>query len=675
MGSGTMDCAPARVNATRVGSRWTLRRLLACAAFVAIAAVLVGVPLAASANPDINGFELDGNAAGNGANDWDALGSPLGFTGFRDDPTDGTDLGYGSGQTKDTRDIDLWTWEDADVTPAKSDIENDYAAVYSEDGNLILYFGQNRQLDNSGDANVGFWFLKNQIGLEPDGSFSGEHAEGDLLVQSEFTNGGSVSGIRVYEWLDDELTEVETMDVGPCVGGKLGTLDGCAIVNTGTISTSWAGSLTAPFFFEGGLNLTALFGQTVPCFSTFLTNTRTSQSPSADLKDFGLGAVDTCASLKITKQATPSDATQFGYSTTGGLTPATFTLASGQSRTYPNLQPGTYSVVENVLPAGWALENLTCPVATGPGTSASPNSATATASITLGFVGHVECTYVNKRLPQVRVIKDLVPAADAGKFDLRINTTTHADDVGDGGNTGFKTVATGPVTVDELAGTGTSLGNYVSSVECDSGKGSGSANATSHTFSVGFGEQVTCTITNTRKGKIIVEKQTLPNGDPQVFAFAASYDADGFSLSDGQQNDSGALAPATYSVSETVPSGWDLESAVCSDGSPAGAISLQPSEVVTCVFTNEKDARIVVEKQTLPNGDPQSFHFDASYDADGFDLTDGQQNNSGDLESGHVLGLRGLACGLGSRLRCVLGRYAGSDLAAGRRGRDLRVHE
>jgi uncharacterized repeat protein (TIGR01451 family) len=629
MESGMMGHARARGIVRGMGSAWTLRRLLACAAFVAITAVLVGVPLAASATEDINGFELDGNAAGASANDWDALGTPLGFTGFRDDPTDDTDLGYGSGQTKDTRDIDLWTWEQADVTPAKSDIVNDYAAVYSEDGNLILYFGQNRQLDESGDANVGFWFLKNPIGVEPDGSFSGVHAEGDVLVQSEFTNGGSISDIRVYEWLNDELTEVTTADVGTCAAGKLGTLDACAIVNPGPISTSWAGILTAPFFFEGGLNLSALFGQTVPCFSTFLTNTRTSQAESADLKDFGLGEVDTCASLTITKQATPSDATQFGYST-GGLTPATFTLASGQSRTYTNLQPGPYSVVEDVVPAGWALESLTCPVANGPGTSTTINGATA--SITLGFVGHVECTYVNKRPPQVRVLKDLVPANDSGKFDLRINGTVHADDVGDDGDTGFKTVATGPVTVDELAGTGTALGNYVSSVACDSGKGS--ANATSHTFSVDFGDQVTCTITNTRKGKIIVEKQTLPNGDPQVFSFAASYDADGFSLSDGQQNDSGGLAPGTYSVSETVPAGWDLKSAVCSDGSPA-AISLQAGEVVTCVFTNEKDARIVVEKQTLPNGDPQSFHFDASYDADGFDLTDGQQNNSGDLDPGN----------------------------------------
>ena len=162
--------------------------------------MLVGVPLAASANPDVAGFELDGNAAGNGASDWDALGAPLRFTGFRSDPTDDSDTGYGSGQTKDTKDVSQWTWEQADVTPAKSDIVHDYAAAYVEAGNLILYFGQNRQLDREGDANVGFWFLQNDVGLNADGSFSGTHADGDLLVQSEFTGGGDVSEIRVYKW-------------------------------------------------------------------------------------------------------------------------------------------------------------------------------------------------------------------------------------------------------------------------------------------------------------------------------------------------------------------------------------------------------------------------------------------------------------------------------------------
>src|SRR3989304_9684058 len=97
------------------------------------------------------------------------------------------------GQTKDTVDIGNWTWEKADVTPAKSDIVNDYAAVFEEDGNIILYFGQNRQPDESGDANVGFWFLQGGVSLTPsqnnpdEGTFTGSHIDGDVLVQSEFT--------------------------------------------------------------------------------------------------------------------------------------------------------------------------------------------------------------------------------------------------------------------------------------------------------------------------------------------------------------------------------------------------------------------------------------------------------------------------------------------------------
>ena len=152
---------------TEMGTVGNPRRLWWAATLVGAAFMLVGVPLGASANPDIDGFELDGNAVvdTSGKADWNGLpGGSLFFTGFRTDPTDDTDTGYASGLTKDTADISEWTWENADVTPAKSDIVSDYAAVFEEDGNLILYFGQNRQLDEQGDANVGFWFLQNEIG-------------------------------------------------------------------------------------------------------------------------------------------------------------------------------------------------------------------------------------------------------------------------------------------------------------------------------------------------------------------------------------------------------------------------------------------------------------------------------------------------------------------------------
>ncbi|MBP8305257.1 MAG: hypothetical protein KBE04_14160, partial [Phycisphaerae bacterium] len=133
-------------------------------------------------------------------------------------------------------------------------------------------------------------------------------------------------------------------------------------------------------------------------------------------------------------------------------------------------------------------------------------------------------------------------------------------------------------------------------------------------------------------GNIIVEKQTDPDGSTQVFDFTATYGS--FSLTDGQTNNSGPLLPGTYSVAETLPAGWTLTSAVCSDGSDPGAIQLDPGETVTVVFTNTLNrGQIIVEKQTDPDGSTQSFAFTPSYGS-AFSLTDGQTNNSGPLLPG-----------------------------------------
>ena len=83
-----------------------------------------------------------------------------------------------------------------------------------------------------------------------------------------------------------------------------------------------------------------------------------------------------------------------------------------------------------------------------------------------------------------------------------------------------------------------------------------------------------------------MQKQTDPDGHPQSFDFVAGYDEEGFSLSDGQQNDSGDLLPGPYSGEEDVPSGWILTSATCSDGSDPSEIELSGGETVTCVFRN-----------------------------------------------------------------------------------------
>jgi hypothetical protein len=86
-----------------------------------------------------------------------------------------------------------------------------------------------------------------------------------------------------------------------------------------------------------------------------------------------------------------------------------------------------------------------------------------------------------------------------------------------------------------------------------------------------------------------------------------------FSLTDADApNNSGDLLPSseagTYSVSETLPAGWDQTSASCTgDGNTPGSITVLPGETVTCIFTNTQLAGLSVVKQTL--GGDGSFNF------------------------------------------------------------------
>lgn len=106
------------------------------------------------------------------------------------------------------------------------------------------------------------------------------------------------------------------------------------------------------------------------------------------------------------------------------------------------------------------------------------------------------------------------------------------------------------------------------------------------------GETVTVTFENdTQWGQIIVDKVTDPSGDSQLFDFSLTGGPDtinrAFQLADATAPyKSGAIKPGTYSLAETVPSGWDLTSATCSDLSPVGAIILDLGETVTVTFNN-----------------------------------------------------------------------------------------
>ena len=268
-------------------------------------------------------FELDGNALDGPAvgDDWSNAvfgdgGSSTAHSIVADAFNSQQDDIFTGGGSKDTLGIQDGPWLFTPSKPqAKNDITNAYAAMYTDPVNehVILYVGLDR-FDNSGDATVGFWFFQNPIEKSTDvsgngtGPFIGEHADGDILLVSDFSNGGGTSTILVFRWEGDDATgQLELVTTLP------GTT--FARVNTGSIDVPWdfedKSHNTDPAtgeFFEGGVDLTALgLGS---CFANFLAETRSSTSPTATLSDFVIGNFDTCR-LDIPNVATvDSDQTE-----------------------------------------------------------------------------------------------------------------------------------------------------------------------------------------------------------------------------------------------------------------------------------------------------------------------------------------------------------------------------
>jgi hypothetical protein len=315
-------------------------------------------------------FELDANTQ-NGpelGTDWDQV--------LYNDVTDFTanvrlsDLApatvFSGGGSKDTSDLTQWRYKQTGSVPDKDDITNAYAAAYQPaGGDMIIYFGADR-FSNSGDALLGFWFFKSNVQLLNNGRFAGEHQVGDVLILASFSNGGSTASIQALEWVGSG---------GNVNGGTLKLLldqnfdcsaaddsTACATTNTAVAPTpAWSyitkGTNTSgpfpPFtFFEGGVNMTKLFASegAVPCFASFLAETRSSTSVSATLKDFVVGSFPVC-SIEVTAEcpsATLSDdQSEFIYTYNWTVTNSgagtihdVAVSAAGQQFVIPELAPG-----------------------------------------------------------------------------------------------------------------------------------------------------------------------------------------------------------------------------------------------------------------------------------------------------------------------------------------------
>jgi hypothetical protein len=331
---------------------------------VAAAAVtMINIEPAAAVH-DTGAFELEGNAVNEPVpgDDWDNVCHKVTVTNdttnvIPDECTSASDTTgatavdwvaepnlnssiFTGGGSKDPQDIDQWAWKDgAGGLPDKDNLLHSFAARYNTAEGDILFFGSDRY-DNSGDAQQGFWFFQNEITLGSNSvgggtGFNGVHRAGDLLVISDFSNGGTKSTITVYSW-DPTCTKTTGSTAGTCGDANLRNLGTstaancaspaddrfCGIVNpTNGTTAPWSytdksgnSSYLQGEFFEGGVNLTAL-GLAGTCFASVAAETRSSTSTTAVLKDFVLGGFGKCES-EVTTLSSITGSTSIG---TGSL--------------------------------------------------------------------------------------------------------------------------------------------------------------------------------------------------------------------------------------------------------------------------------------------------------------------------------------------------------------------
>jgi predicted lipoprotein len=318
-----------------------------------LAALLLACLFSVSTYAQITaGFELDGNAHAvvpNPPDDWSMVYSGTSnaqvSTGVIIDQPNGNDNAFQQGSS-DLNDIPTWHWT-LFSTPDKDDLLHGGAVLYNND--KIYFFGD--RYATNGSAQMGFWLFKNAVYPNSDGTFTGQHAVGDVLLLSDFVNGGGTPVIKAYKWVGSGGSD-GSLDLLGVTGSDL-----FAIVNSSSQPSPWP---YVPKFgpvnifgpgglFEGGIDLAAFSVSVDPCFTSFILETRSSHSLSAELKDFIFGNFYTAPQVSVNSATLCPGAgpTTLTATVTGGVGPFSYLWSNGATSSSITVSPSsttTYSV-------------------------------------------------------------------------------------------------------------------------------------------------------------------------------------------------------------------------------------------------------------------------------------------------------------------------------------------
>jgi hypothetical protein len=579
------------------------RRIGIVATLVAVAAGLVFVLTASTASLPGSNFEIDGvPLTGPGANlkvdgaspaiDWAA--ESVVESRQQDTPSGQNDDSYQGGAKED----DACPGTTLGSIPNnKSDLLTFGAYVESEVGGpgfLNLFW--RRVNDPSGTTLMDFELNHSSTGCG--NGVNPVRTPGDLLLEYRIDQGGAVATVKVREWSGSAWGAAVDLTGTQAIA----SINNVAIPAAESDGLSATAPLAARTFGEMQLDLDFIFdSESCESFGSAFVKSRSSDSFTSQMKDLIRPVpvnISNCGKVIIRKQTDPDEAsnsTLFGYTKVFGTDPAsanTFQLADDGVKTFEGVLIGNgYSVVEDVIPAGWDFNNVNCSASTG----VTPSISGATVSFNIDNAADiVDCTYTNRA--RGTIIIEKITDDGQGAFDYTSNTlspaawtlTTTGAGAGGKDSRTFADLAPGTYDADETIPAGW---NLVSS--------SCSDNSPVSAISLQGGETVTCTFHNAReRGAILIQKTrkhaaagagdhahpgvdfTITGGNLSS-GISATTNSQGLACVDGLLLSSFAGA---YTVTETLPAGYHA----------AGALAKSVS---------------VVEEGSCPNGPTANVSF------------------------------------------------------------------
>ncbi|WP_344379043.1 prealbumin-like fold domain-containing protein, partial [Agromyces tropicus] len=379
---------------------------------------------------------------------------------------------------------------------------------------------------------------------------------------------------------------------------------------------------------------------------------------------------------KVTDPDPDPSASDFGFNgvfdTLANGSDPSFSLANGETASWDDVLLGTgYTVTEDTLPTGWALEDIDCSASSGVSPSIDLNAGTVTFDID-DADDVLECTYGNQTGGTVIIHKVTQPDPDpsdasfgySSSFSTLDGTTDPSFSLKNGETATYLNVLFGTgltVTEDSLPS-----GWELLDLDCTASVGVVPSIAGAEvTFAIDDADDVLeCTYTNRAFGSIVIEKITDTSSG--AFDFTSStLTPSAFTLTTTGPGDAGKdsqtfgnLDPGTYDVTETVPDFWNLISATCDDGSDVSSIGLSPGETVTCTFHDDRELgsiKVIKDRKHAADGLGEN-HPHAGVD---FVITGGELPAEGVTVTTDA---NGMACYTGLVVSGLVGNYTVNEV-------------